>query len=290
MKGIYWLASYPKSGNTWVRCFIAALLANGRELPSLINQLEPSLGAASREVFDRVTGEASADLYPEEIARLRPRVYAKLAEQNRQPLYIKIHDAPRKLAGLPALLPVEATLGIIHIVRNPLDLAVSYANHRGRGLDGAIAHMADAEHGLCQGHDRLPPQLPQFLGSWSAHAEAWMAQQQVKNLLIRYEDLWHEPQATFTRIALFLGLPYDATAIAAAVERCSFERLRQEELSFGFRERPANCTQFFHQGRIGTWRDRLDAAQITNIVAEHRAMMLRLGYLGEQDSLARICG
>lgn len=92
MKGIVWLASYPKSGNTWFRTLISNLMSKSQE-PVDINQLSTGGIASGRERFDELTGIESADLTFEEIDQLRPEVYAYLAQTVKEPLFVKVHDA-----------------------------------------------------------------------------------------------------------------------------------------------------------------------------------------------------
>ncbi|HJX72016.1 MAG TPA: hypothetical protein VJ346_08695, partial [Bacteroidales bacterium] len=70
-KKIVWLASYPKSGNTWFRIFLTNLLNHTNE-PVDINNLYPSTIASSRSLFDEATGLESSDLTLDEIELLRP--------------------------------------------------------------------------------------------------------------------------------------------------------------------------------------------------------------------------
>ena len=292
MSGIYWLASYPKSGNTWVRCFISAMLGQAGARDDLINHLEGSLGSASRELFDRIAGSPAADLDETEIALLRPRVYARLAESSPTPLYLKIHDQPRMLAGTErghAIVPVSATLGVLLIVRNPLDVAVSYARQNGEAVDQVIDWMADAQHGLCLETDRLPVQLPQRLGDWSSHTQAWLEDGPMPPRLVRYEDLLRAGEPMFAAIAAHLGLTRDETALRDALAACRFERLKDQEARFGFRECLPGRADFFRAGRVGGWRDVLDERQVARIVERHGEMMRRLGYLTAAGAISELC-
>ncbi len=74
MSGIYWLASYPKSGNTWLRSFLSNLQQDG-DAPADINELATGTIASARDWLDEALGFDSADLSADEIDRLRPAVY-----------------------------------------------------------------------------------------------------------------------------------------------------------------------------------------------------------------------
>lgn len=91
MSDIYWLASYPKSGNTWFRTFLSNLQQNG-DSPADINELDTGNIASSRGWLDNVLGFDTAELNADEIDRLRPFVY-QWSKQNAEIAYHKIHDA-----------------------------------------------------------------------------------------------------------------------------------------------------------------------------------------------------
>ena len=172
MSGIYWLASYPKSGNTWLRIVLANLQAN-QDIPVSINEL-PTPIASDRALFDRIAGIESADLLPEEVERLRPQIYRHLAQRSAEPLLLKVHDAYTFLPCGDPLFPTEITLGVIYILRNPLDVAVSLAAHFDCDLDTAIGYMATDGLTLSSSLEVYRHQFPQRISSWSGHVCSWM--------------------------------------------------------------------------------------------------------------------
>ena len=281
MSGLVWLASYPKSGNTWLRIFLTTLL-RGEDWDLDINNLIGGPIASSRELFDEMVGYDSADLTQAEIQRLRPEVYARMARQatgGDRPLFCKVHDAnlTRDHQGPPGSFGV-ATL---YLVRNPLEVAVSYANHSGaEDLDVIISHMADSDYTLAGASDRQPNQLRQVLGSWSGHVAGWLDGGH-RLLMMRYEDMKHEPEKTFGGALDFLGLSFDPGPVKRAIDACAFERLREQERVRGFREKPMVSTAFFRGGETNSWRGILSEVQVAQIIADHGPMMRRLGYLSE---------
>ena len=131
--GIYWLASYPKSGNTWFRAFLQNLQVDG-DTPVDINELKTGAIASARGWIDQVLGFDSADLSHEELDALRPRVY-EWSAQGEAYGYHKAHDAWTYLRNGEPLLSAKATRGVLYLVRNPLDVAISYANHNSTGIN-----------------------------------------------------------------------------------------------------------------------------------------------------------
>jgi aryl sulfotransferase len=273
-RAIWWLASYPKSGNTWLRAVLVSLTSNG----SLdINDMA-SLGpmASLRAAFDDTLGIDSADLPFEHQADLRPRVYEIWAAEAERPLYCKIHDACHLTPSGEPLIPPAATRGAIYVARDPRAVAVSYSHHSGRALDATITRMgSDATmDGSPRGLSRW---LPQRLMRWSDHVESWLTAPFPVHL-VRYEDMLADPHAAFAGIAAFLGLACDRAAIAAAVEATAFSRLQEKERSAGFTEKPWGAAAFFREGRSDGWRRALTPEQADRIVAAHGPMMRRLGY------------
>jgi aryl sulfotransferase len=269
---ILWLASYPKSGNTWLR----AVLANyqrDKEDPVDINSLGSPIASRRRE-FDEITGVEASDLTIEEIDSLRPAVYRHLAAHARDPLPQKIHDAYWQ-----ELIPTDATRGAIYIIRNPLDVAVSYANHLGVSIDRAISWMGDETYTIAGGRSHLPNQLRQRLLSWSSHALSWVDQSAFPVHVMRYEDMSERPSETFARALDFAGLALDPARLERAIENSSFEKLQKQEEAHGFDERPSTTGVFFRQGKPGGWRNVLESSQVEQIVQDHTEVMRRFGYV-----------
>jgi aryl sulfotransferase len=275
MSGILWLASYPKSGNTWFRAFVANL-KHGDKGPVDINDL-PIPIASSRRIFDDAAGVESTELTAEEIARFRPRVYRRLAETSAETVFLKIHDAYTLLPDGEPLIPTDATAGAIYIVRNPLDVAISYAHHSSKPVDRIIANMGPRD---VEFSDELPAgQLIQRLLTWSQHVLSWIDQQAFPVHVVRYEDMQERPLETFTAAVRFCGLPCDPGHVRRALDYSSFEELQKQELEFGFKERLERAPSFFRQGKAGAWREVLSPSQIARITHDHEAVMERFGYL-----------
>ena len=278
MRRLVWLASYPKSGNTWVRLFLTAY-SHPEQDELDINAVDVSLHAGNRDLFDRVIGLEASDLTPAEIDRYRPDVYRQLAIEAEEPLFIKVHDCWRRNADGASLFPPETTAAAIYIVRDPRGVAPSYANHYNLSLDAAIDGMADPHFGIAARLDRLASQLPQPMGSWSQHVASWLDQTELPVLLVRYEDLHAAPAARFARIVQAAGLPVDTERLALALERSRFDRLQAQEEAAGFKERLMGAPRFFRRGQAESWREELTPTQTARIEAEHGPVMARLGYL-----------
>jgi hypothetical protein len=187
-QNIIWIASYPKSGNTWVRTFLHNLL---RELSGQtegaqdINRLhERTAWETAAPRFEQILGKPITEASEAEIARARPEVQRRLAAGRRAPFLVKTHLCLGNDHRYPTI-NLDATLAAIYIVRSPLDVAISYAHHSDRSLDSIILHMATP--GLkTKGQDRRAYEV---MGSWSQHVASWMGMTGRPVHLMRYEDL-----------------------------------------------------------------------------------------------------
>lgn len=280
MKNIIWLASYPKSGNTWFRVFLSNLIQGGDQ-PVDINRLERTPIAGSREVFDEAVGVDAADLSYEEIDRLRPEVYRFLSYEAQEVRYLKIHDAYTYIDdGIP-LIPTCATRGVIYVIRNPLDVAISFANHSGISIDKSIERINDESFCFNNQPDRLHKQLRQRLLSWGGHVRSWTEAEDLDLFLLRYEDMKRNPVATFTGAVQFIGLNKSPSQIKKALEFSHFSQLQRQEQENGFQERTVDCKAFFNKGESGYWKDILSDEQTNKIIMPHKEVMTRFGYLKE---------
>lgn len=283
MSGIYWLASYPKSGNTWFRSFLYNLQQNG-DVPADINELQTGSIASGRGWLDEVLGFDTAELRADEVDRLRPAVY-RWSMQDKQPGYHKIHDAYTTTADGEPLISREGTRGALYIIRNPLDLVSSLANHNQSTVNEAINTMSNLSYSLSGSRKGLPNQVRQRLLSWSEHVLSWVDVPELNCLVIRYEDMLAEPVRTFTKAAEFLQLPTDSTRIAKAIRFSDFKVLSQQESTKGFQERPPKVNQFFRRGHSGGWREELSPEQVKFVLSNHAGVMQRFGYIDKNGEI-----
>lgn len=275
LHGILWLASYPKSGNTWMRAFLANLFAGG-EHPVPLNELPKwAVGDNFWLHYERLAGKPRAALGEADIRRLRPLVHHWFATGRGETAVVKTHSLLGFVDGAP-LITAEVTAGALYIVRNPLDVAVSFAHHYATDLDRAVEALC-REGNFLPASDRL---LPQYIGSWSQHVRSWTETPGLRRLVVRYEDMVAQPRRTFESVVRFLGLPDDRPRLARAIRFSRFAELAAQERRSGFVEaRPDGSTPFFRRGRPGAWREALSPAQVERMIAAHGPVMRRFGYL-----------
>ncbi|MEC9346911.1 MAG: sulfotransferase domain-containing protein [Pseudomonadota bacterium] len=275
---IQWLASYPKSGNTWLRFLLDSVRRGGEPIPFPTPET-PNQIASARSPFDELLGIESSDLTEDEIERLRPLLYRLQAARSEEPSLRKVHDAWTLTSDGTPLFPPDVTDGVIYIVRDPRDVAASMANHNGVDLDRAITQMGNPDQIIARSRRQMSAQFPQRLMTWGGHVESWLDASGARLMLVRYEDMIADTEDVLAAAVRFLGRTASAEVIARSVAANSFERLRAGEAEAGFVERPKKSAAFFRRGEAGGWRDELTPEQVIRIETDHGAVMRRLGYL-----------
>jgi len=279
-RNMIWLASYPKSGNTWFRVFLTNLLFES-DMPANINDLAETSISSSRKIFDEYTGLSSADLTFEEVDRLRPDVYRLQSEESDELLFKKAHDRFVFVNKNQPLFPPEITKGAIYFVRNPLDVLVSFAYHSARPVNKMIGVLNNPDYAFCDKEDKLQNQLRQKLGSWSVHVKSWTEQTELPVHVVRYEDMVNETYKTFEKAVQFIGLNKPEKKIKNALKSSDFSVLSEQESKGGFKEKMIKSKSFFRQGKIGDWRNHLSKSEMNKIIWQHQEIMSKFGYINE---------
>ena len=283
MSGIYWLASYPKSGNTWLRVFLANYLQDHQHQPAKINELNGSGAGFVRESFNEILGFDSTNLTWKQIDHYRPLVYEEMAAKFDGTPFLKIHDAYSFCSNGEPVFSERVTAGVIYLIRNPLDVAVSFAHHLNKSIDKAIESMAMSDTALVHNKDSI--QLPQRMLSWSEHVCSWTDEPGLNILTMRYEDMLNEPVESFAKIVEFSGLETDPKRVAIATELSSFKKLKEQEQKYGFKEKQPTAKSFFRKGLAGSWRGVMTDRQIEQIINQHGDVMRRFRYLTADNEI-----
>jgi hypothetical protein len=280
--GIVWIASYPKSGNTWIRAFLHNLtrILNGETGAQDINEMARfSTWELDKKRYAHFLGfDPDNAIHRAEIAATRHAVHQEIADSAEGLIFIKTHNCLVIDRGHPTI-NFGVTSGAVYVVRNPLDVAISYAHHAGSTIDKAIEQMAltDTETAGKEGA------IYEVLGSWSQHVWSWTRQPNPAIHVMRYEDMLDDPMRAFGALARHLLLAPRRRQLERAIERSSFTRLKAQEREKGFRERPPHADQdFFREGRAGQWKDVLTDTQVARLVRDHAEQMHRFGYMTEE--------
>mgnify|MGYP006288519809 FL=1 len=277
-KNIVWLASYPKSGNTWFRVFLSNLFSESSE-PADINNLYQTPIASARQPFDEATGLPSSDMTFEEVDWLRPEVYRYQAKKAADIQFRKVHDAYTCLDDGSPLFPPDVSKVVIYFIRNPLDVLISFAHHSATKPENMIEVLNDPEKAFGRSPKRLFNQLRQKLSTWSGHVTSWVDQNEIPVHVMRYEDMCRNPFSVFGEALQFLGLTENEEKIKEALNKSDLSVLQEQEKQHGFQEKMIKADSFFRKGRPGEWREVLTEAQVKTVVNEHKEVMKRFGYL-----------
>ena len=275
-KNIVWLASFPKSGNTWLRIFLANYLFN-RDTPIPINEVRKLGVSDALPSFYRAVANGAFDPNdPEETVRLRGKLLARISSNGAHINFVKTHNARIEAFGVE-LIPDEVTRSAIYIVRSPFDVAVSYARHFGMTLDAAVDCMGRFNNTSVSDTGAVK----QFFCSWSAHVASWTGSTAFPLLVLRYEDMLAEPRLAFTRALEHLGVPVEADRLDRAMRFSSFDELHRQEEQEAFIEASRKSDRFFHTGTSGQWREAMPESLVGKIRSDHGEAMRALGYLDQ---------
>jgi hypothetical protein len=257
MSGRFWVVSYPKSGNTWMRFVLfhiefARSPANSRELDAFMNSKSP---APPAERFKKSHAHAEA-------------------------LTSAIDDADR----------------VISIVRHPLDVmqsSLNYARLTGEIDEAGEAAWLDAYSAA--GGNPMWMDKPFLAGRWADNVESWRRWSRTPILRLTYEDFLADPSAGARALAAFVGRDMSAAHVADCVAATTFDALREFEdreldeaarravpvgrFSAGSRLQSArNGLRFFNTGEAGAWRRRIDRQYAERLWREVATAAEPLGY------------
>ena len=289
---IVWLASYPKSGNTWMRAIITAL--NTHRHFFSVNQL----GSGSQPFSVRgamwAYGLDPRWLSFDEIDRLRSALIERTTQAPDDwevpglppPILRKTHEVFRTASTGREPFPRAATRAAILVVRDPRDVACSYAPFFGVDLDAAVDALGRekpvGDPSPANGRTAQP------WGTWSSHVTSWLADDVGFPVhVVRYEDLKADAAGTLLPIVDAIGLDCTHAELQHAVEMAAFDRLKESEAQRGFRETSKSTLTFFRKGQAGGWRAELTPAQVAAIEADHADVMQTLGYPLTTEELPR---
>ena len=276
---IIWLASYPKSGNTWIRLFINSLLFTPDNTID-INKIKIEQ-FPSRKYFYEITDNVD-DVG--EFMKNCNKAQSKLNLDGKL-RFFKTHNAFWRF-GTHSFTDVFNTLGIIYIVRDPRNIITSIKNHYNyQSYDKALKFIKDEKNMIGVKGSKKEMDLPTLISSWKVHFNSWRNLTKLKKnyILIKYEDLIKSPFNEFLKITNFISkiskLRFDEKNILKSVKNTSFESLKKQEELKGFKEAPVNSNKFFNLGPENNWQKLLDTQIKEDIEESFRKEMTELGYL-----------
>ena len=282
---IVWLASYPKSGNTWLRAFITSLLSKSTGENSLENMRAIRAYPLTDDFYNLL--DDFSDF--KKIAKNWETSQNIINLQKK----IKILKTHHQLCGVDNFLftNYKNSLATIYVVRDPRNVITSLMHHYSlKNYDEALKFIFD-EHRFSGRLDKKEnlkrkTEFPTYISSWQNHFNSWKNFK--KNfLLIKYEDLINRPEKTFNKISKFLeiiiNIKITNEKINEAIIKSSFKNLKKSEEKFGFSEAPISdlneTKKFFNLGPKNDWKNLLPNQIRLEIEKKFQKEMMELGYL-----------
>jgi hypothetical protein len=274
MRRIHWIASYPKSGNTWVRAIVECIVHPERPLDiNALGRTAPSFARLTQKYVERngIGVPASA---PGEVRRWWTPVQREICEAADDEIFLKTHNVAAKFDSGPFPDPASSA-GAIYILRDPRDVALSYAHHYKYTLGLAVVALCTSSAFNIK---QEQPGLTELLMSWGEHVQGWTSLKACPLLVLRYEDLLADPAAAVRQIGEFLDKPLFPDQAAAIAAATSFDQLQGQEKTHGFNE-SVRRDGFFRAGTAGQWRDHADPSVFQPLLDKNARMMRKHGYL-----------
>jgi hypothetical protein len=238
---IIWLASYPKSGNTFLRSLLASyLLTKDGKFQS--KDLEKITQFPDKNVFKKLGFDTLND---EEMVKNYIKVQEKInLPDNKTIKFLKTHSSFYDINS-HKFTDLNNTLGVIYIVRDPRSVVKSFANHNQMSLEQATNKIlefttltGEKKHSL-----NMKDQVVTHMGSWSSNYNTWKEFKKLdRYLLIKYEDLVSETEKTFLQILNFIyklgksKLHIDSNKFKNAIKSTTFSEMQKLEREQGFPE------------------------------------------------------
>jgi len=278
---IIWLASYPKSGNTWVRYFLASLIYSNQGKSGL-DKLGYIMQYPKRDQFEKLVTNF------EDFNQIKKN-WINSQNQINSDNSVKIFKTHHTLCtlGEDNFTDEKNTLGAIYIVRDPRNVISSILYHFNlSSTEEALNFIMEEKKFIGNMKNKINYPLLTLIGSWKTNYNSW--KNIGKNfLLVRYEDLILNPNTEFGKIANYIsniiGIKFSPEQIKNSIEESSFKNLRNIEDKNGFIESiedlKKNKKKFFNLGPKNNWKKSLEKKFIDKIENTFNNEMKELGYI-----------
>ena len=276
---IIWIASYPKSGNTYIRSFLSAYYFsnNGEFNFDLLKKIEQFPDIQFFDGFISNKEDAAKNWLPMQ----------KKLLFNKNVKFLKTHSAYGAFDNYP-FTNSEVTLGAIYIFRDPRNIILSLMNHFSLNEENALEMLFDQNMGI-KSEDRNYASYS-FLSTWANHVQSWSNIKNFKTILLKYEDLEDNQNKIFQNLIHFIntllnnnkGIDYQK--FEKALETTKFDILKKKENESGFSEAMNSKNQrkkvsFFNLGFHNDWKKNLSNITVQKIEKKFETEMKLLGYI-----------
>ena len=279
---IIWLASYPKSGNTWLRSLIASYFYSndGSFNFKLLDNIDQF---PSPQFFKNYEDPLSE---PEATSNFWINEQEKINKEKKI-RFLKTHNALCKINS-NSFTDEKNTIGAIYIVRDPRNLITSLAHHYQIDQNEAFNFMVNKKKALIEKSNN------KFVGfvpilSWDLHLESWINCKKFPVLVIRYEDLLTSAFDTFKKVITFINMlspisnKLDEIKISQSINSCSFDKLEKLEKNNGFHEAMENKNnnkkiKFFNLGKDNNYKKLLEPKLTKKITDLYKSQIEKFNY------------
>ena len=269
------LASYPKSGNTWLRSIIGNFYNFHKEFS--LNDLKSipllSIKKHFREFNNKVyinNNELHFDWISQNIIQCQNLLNNKSNHLN----IFKTHSARHK-----NFTNETVNAGFIYIVRDPRDIVVSFKNFTGNSLDQIIDELLFQKQLMINTNG-----AKELLSTWELNVQSWLNYNSVPRLIIKYEDLKLNPKRIILNIKQFLNKIHRLNInlhdqdIDKIIDNTNFNNLKKLEDKNGFDE-ASKHSKFFRSGTSNQWKDMLSNSQAKLIEKNLKSLMRYFNYI-----------
>ena len=281
---IFWIASYPKSGNTWLRTLISAYYYSedgvfDQKLLSKIDQF-PQKRYYSNFDYDKkiVTDTSKFWLKAQEIINLDKKLK-----------FFKTHNIYGSLNNTDFSNKYNS-IGAVYIIRDPRNVLTSMMNHFEMNKDEALTFMLNEKKFTYDHFKKNDYSDFQFISSWEKNYKSWIKNKDFPIKLIKYEDLIDQTFYVVKDLINFINKTcklddnFDKSKAQNAIDSTSFEKLKKIENSHGFSEsiksknRDNDKVPFFHLGPSNNWQNFFDTSFSDKLNAIFRETLQELQY------------
>ena len=289
-KHIFWISSYPKSGNTLLRAIICSLFFS-KDGKFKFDQLQHSSQFEKRDRLNVIKRINNEDFFNLDQLKILSKYWLTLQEKEN----IKIKEGFGFMKSHSSYVAISNnwftnsnnTAGYIYILRDPRDVAISWAKHTNLSYDDTIDFMINFNSCIewAQTNSELPDHIKPraFLSSWDEHVLSWAFNNlSVPKLILKYEDLVYKKKEVLNAIVGFFKKNFNIefnltnTKINNIIKTTDFEELRSQEKKYGFVE--ATSGAFFREGKKNQWKKELNTQQINKLENKFRDFMNKFGY------------
>ncbi len=278
---IIWLASYPKSGNTWVRSFLSAYYYSddGKFNFKLLNNIKQF---PSRDFFNRkiLSVEDASDNWL--IAQSRIKSKGEVC-------FLKTHNVFGAYKG-KNFTTSEFTLGAIYIVRDPRNVITSLMNHYSLNENEALSMINSVYRNLRDENNLEDYSNYSFISSWANNFKSWKLTKDIETLFVKYEDLEENRFNTFKKIIKFTNKlmgndsKINFSKLKNSIESTDFDILKKKEEIEGFNEaifskKEGKRKTFFNLGSKNNYKKLIKSETSKTIRELFKKEMKELGYI-----------